>query len=314
MRSDIPFIGQVETQERNDWINAINERCSSFRLAPLASLTGDSLNKAEVAVVANPEPATLNALPNLKWIQSLWAGVEGILGSGLKAEVAIVRLTDPQMAESMAEAVLAWTLYLHRKMPQYKLLQTKHKWQQLPLKLPRECNVTVFGLGKLGTQAALRLQQNQFTVRGWSNSEKSIDGIETYYGNSGFDSVLSKTDIAILLLPLTDSTKNLFDKAQLSKLADGASVINFARGPIIVEADLIDCLNQDKLAHAVLDVFNEEPLPENHPLWSHSKVTVLPHISAPTTVSTAAAIAAQNIDQYFSTGVVPPSVDRGRGY
>jgi len=314
MRSEIPFIGQVDTQEQNNWINAINERCSSFTLAPLAAMSADATTKAEVAVVANPDLNTLNALPNLKWIQSLWAGVEGIIGSSLNHNIAIVRLTDPQMAESMAEAVLAWTLYLHRKMPQYKAQQTNHQWQQLTLKLPRECNVSVFGLGKLGIKAAQRLQQNQFTVRGWSNSEKSIDGIETYHGNSGFDTLLSKTDIAILLLPLTSDTKNLFDKVQLSKLTNGASIINFARGPIIVEADLIECLNQDKLEHAVLDVFNQEPLPENHPLWSHSKVTVLPHISAPTTVSTAAAIAAHNIDQYFSSGIVPPSVDRGRGY
>ena len=265
-------------------------------------------------MVANPDPAILNALPNLKWIQSLWAGVEGILGSDLKHNISIVRMTDPQMAESMSEAVLAWSLYLHRNIPQYKLLQNKNEWQQLPLKLPQDCNISVFGLGKLGTRAALRLQQNQFTVRGWSNSKKSLDGIETFYGESGLQQILSKTDIAVLLLPLTEQTNALFDKELLSKLPAGASIINFARGPIIVETDLIECLNNNHLEHAVLDVFNEEPLPAEHILWSHPQVSVLPHISAPTTVATAADIAVQNIDHYYSSGTIPTSVDRSRGY
>ena len=310
----VAFIGEVETAEQNNWIEAINIRSKTFSLVPLASMSAASIDNTEVAIVANPDPATLNALPKLKWIQSLWAGVEGIIGSELRQDISIVRMTDPQMAESMAEAALAWSLYLHRKMPQYKSLQSSKQWQQLSLKLPQECNISVFGLGKLGTTAALRLKQNSFTVRGWSNSKKSIAGIETFNGDSGLKKILAKTDIAILLLPLTSQTNAMFDKSQLSGLPVGASIINFARGPIIVEADLIECLNDNHLEHAVLDVFNEEPLPEEHPLWSHPKVTILPHISAPTTIATAADIATQNIDHYYTTGNIPASVDRSRGY
>ena len=310
----VAFTGEVETAEQNSWIESINARSKTFQLVPLAAMQDAAIEQVEVAVVANPDPAVLNALPNLKWIQSLWAGVEGILGSTLNKDIAVVRLTDPQMAESMSEAVLAWSLYLHRNMPQYKTLQAANQWQQLPLKLPQDCNISVFGLGKLGSRAALRLQQNQFTVRGWSSSKKSLPGVETFHGDSGLRSILSKTDITIVLLPLTKETTGLFNKERLSLLPHGASVINFARGPVIVEADLIESLNNNHLEHAVLDVFNEEPLPADHALWSHPRVTVLPHISAPTTVATAADIAAQNIDQWFSTGNLPESVDRNRGY
>ena len=312
--NQVAFIGEVEKAEQNSWIEAINTRSKTFRLAPLASIPAANINQVDVAVVANPDPVTLNALPNLKWIQSLWAGVEGIIGSDLRQDISIVRMTDPQMAESMSEAVLAWCLYLHRCMPQYKLLQSKKQWQQLSLKLPQDCNISVFGLGKLGIKAAMRLRENQFTVRGWSNSEKSIEGVETFHGEPGMNAILSKTDIAVLLLPLTNNTNALFNVEQLSKLPVGASIINFARGPVIVEADLIECLNNNHLEHVVLDVFNEEPLPADHPLWSHNKVTILPHISAPTTIATAADIAVQNIDHYYTSGNIPDSVDRIRGY
>lgn len=314
MRIDVPFIGQVEQQELNDWIEAINSRTSKFKLVPVEAMQTEQLQKTEVAIVANPDPEILSLLPNLKWVQSLWAGVEGLVGPAISNEVAIVRLTDPQMADSMAEAVLAWTLYLHRKMPHYAHQQSQKLWHTHSLAAPQECNVSVFGLGNLGSIAALRLKQNNFSVRGWSKSKKSINGIETFHGTNGFASILPATDIAVILLPLTKDTEGLFDKNTLTKLPTGASIINFARGPILVEEDLTECLNSKHLDHAVLDVFNKEPLPQDNPLWSHPGVTVLPHISAPTTLSTAAAITAKNIDNYLVTGEIPESVDRNRGY
>lgn len=314
MQIEIPFIGQVEAQQQTDWINAINSIAEKFRLIPFDAVPADQLQQVEIAVVASPQPEKLKALPNLKWMQSLWAGVEDILSSGIHPNVSIVRLKDPQMAESMAEAVLAWTLYLHRNMPLYKKQQSRKVWQQHSLSMPHKRNVSVFGLGQLGSQAALRLKQNNFNVRGWSNSAKSIDGIDTCYGTDGFESILPLTDIAVILLPLTENTTALFNKNRLLKLPTSASIINFSRGPIVVETDLLDCLDSKHLDHAVLDVFNEEPLPAGNPLWTHPDITVLPHISAPTTVSTAAAIAVNNINNYLTTQTVPASVDRSLGY
>ena len=237
-----------------------------------------------------------------------------MLDADINPQIRIVRLTDPQMAETMSEAVLAWCLYLHRKMPDYKILQNAKQWKQLTLAQPKDCHISVFGLGKLGTRAALRLQQNGFTVRGWSQSEKSIENIETYSGPSGFESILALTNIAVILLPLTNNTHNLFNQAVLQALPSGASIINFARGPIVNEKDLLVALNDHHIDHAVLDVFSTEPLPVNSDLWSHTQVTVLPHISAPTTISTAAELAAHNLDQFIERGVIPDSVDRNKGY
>jgi len=265
MPIELPFIGQVDEKEQKLWIKAINSAAERFKLLPLESMSPDATSTTTVA------------------------------------SVSIVRLKDPQMAESMAEAVLAWTLYLHRKMPQYRALQSQKQWQQLSLSTPQECNVSLFGLGKLGSVAALRLKQNNFTVRGWSRNEKSLDGIQTFHGSNGFDSILA-------------DTTDLFNSNAFLTMPTGASVINFARGPVINESYLLEALTSQHLHHAVLDVFDEEPLPANHAFWTHPDVTVLPHISAPTTVSTAAAITAKNIDNYLASGDIPEAVDRNKGY
>lgn len=314
MATLIPFSGQVDDTERDQWIEAINKKCSQASVVPIEQLSQTERKNTEVAIVASPDPATLIDLPNLKWLQSLWAGVEDLLTANINPATRIVRLTDPQLAQSMADAVLAWCLYLHHEMPQYRQQQDNMIWNPLPPPLPVECNISIFGIGKLGAAAATKLQLNNYTVRGWSSSEKSIKDVECFQGNDRFQQLLCDTDIAVVLLPLTQDTMHLFDSSVLEQLPAGASIINFARGPIIVETDLLKLLDRGHLKHAVLDVFDKEPLAPRHPFWLHPKVTVLPHISAQTTVSTAAVIAAQNIDQYLSTGVIPVSVDRARGY
>lgn len=314
MKVTIPFSGNVNDEERQEWIESINQHSRLATLKPFTALSADERKLARLSVVADPDPNDLRLLPNLEWIQSLWAGVEKILGADIDTRIRVVRLTDPMMAESMAQAVLSACLYLHLNMPHYRQQQNNTQWSPLTHKTTDNCNVSIFGLGKLGTHAAIKLQQNHFTVRGWSHSKKTIEHIETFHATSGLQQLVEQTDIAVVLLPLTSDTESLFNHQLLSKLPTGASIINFARGPIIVEQDLINHLDTGHIDHAVLDVFNKEPLPADHPLWTHPRVTVLPHISGPTTVATAAVIAAQNIDRYLAHGTIPDAVDRARGY
>jgi len=118
----------------------------------------------------------------------------------------------------------------------------------------------------------------------------------------------------VVLLPLTPETRGLLDEARLAHMKRGASLINFARGPIALEAALLDALSRGQLAHAVLDVFDAEPLPPAHPYWAHPDITVLPHISAPTHLGTASRLVAQNIAAFLAKGNIPPGVDLTRGY
>ena len=315
MRPVVPFVSSASPDERQSWREALPKALDGIAdVKPFEDLTEDQRSEARVAIVANPNPANVAALPNLVWVQSLWAGVERLMGELPANGPKIVRLTDPQMAETMSEAVLAWTLYLHRGMLRYIAQQRQKIWQDHALERPQERTVGVLGLGKLGAAAALRMKANGFNVLGWSRTEKSIEGIVCRHGRDGLLEVLGKSDFIVLLMPLTDETRGLLGQDELSACKKGASIINFARGPIIDTAALINKLDNGPLGHAVLDVFDEEPLPPSSPLWDHDKVTVLPHISAPTIISTASRIVADNIGRYFEDGTIPPAVDRERGY
>jgi glyoxylate/hydroxypyruvate reductase A len=126
--------------------------------------------------------------------------------------------------------------------------------------------------------------------------------------------MLKQTDILVCLIPLTKQTKYLLNYKTLSYLKRGASIINFARGAIINVKDLGRHLNSGKIKHAVLDVFEQEPLPKASILWKHKNVTVLPHISAHTNMDTASDIFYKNIKMYRLKNRIPKSVDKVRGY
>lgn len=314
MKTVIPFVAQTHDEDRRTWTAALGEAMPDCEIKPFDALTDEERQAATVAIVADPDPAELARLPNLVWIHSLWAGVERIVGELPVDGPTIVRLEDPQMAKTMAEAVLAWTLYLHRDMPRYRHQQQRKIWQEHPLPLPSERTVGLLGLGALGRVAAAKLLEQEFRVCAWSRSGTAMSGVETFAGDAGLDKVLNQSDIVVVLMPLTAETRGLVNANRLSSMKKGASVINFARGPIIDTSALIEHLDRGHLDHAVLDVFDQEPLPVQSPLWEHPRVTVLPHISGPTNRTTASAIVAGNLRAYLDTGTVPQGVDRLRGY
>lgn len=310
----IPFTGRIGPEETAAWIAALQDALPQARIAPLDSLDEADRAAAQVAMVANPDPAALARLPQLVWVQSLWAGVERLLAEMRDDRIAIVRLEDPELARTMAEAVLAWTLYLHRDMPRYAAQQRARVWKQHPVRRPGEVAVALLGLGALGRAAAAPLVQHGFRVIGWSRTAKAVDGVETRSGAEGLHATLAKADIAVVLLPLTPDTRGLLDGRALDAMKPGAGLVNFARGPIVETQALLERLTSGRLGHAVLDVFATEPLPADDPCWIHPAVTVLPHISAPTTKASAARIAAANVATFLKTGAIPPAVDRARGY
>ncbi|MFD2204398.1 2-hydroxyacid dehydrogenase [Kiloniella antarctica] len=269
----------------------------------------------DLAIVANPPQGVLRTLPNLKWIQSLWAGVDALLGdSTLPEAVPLVRLVDPTLARSMAEAVATHVLALHRNLPVYARQQQKSLWLQHELPLASERHVGILGLGEMGLASAIQLTRLGFNVRGWSRSLKSQEDVKCFSGDEGLSQFLQGLDIVVNLLPLTAETKGILSKSLFDQLPQGASLINFGRGGHQVEGDILEALTRGQLSHAVLDVFSQEPLPEENLLWRHRGVTLLPHVAAPTNPKTAADIVTQNIQRYRSSGLIPKAVERSVGY
>ena len=314
MTSPIAYVSRAADDEETIWIETLSKAMPEEEIVSIRQMTATQRQAAEIAIVANPDPADIARLPRLKWIHSLWAGVERIVSELGPSAPPIVRLTDPELARVMGEAVLAWTYYLHRDMPAYRKHQEKRIWKDLEYRHPRDMTVGLIGLGLLGTEAAKRLRGAGFNVMGWSRALKDLEGVATVSGEAGLNELLATSDIAVCLVPLTAETRGIINRERLQRMKVGASIINFARGDIIVADDLLASLDSGHIAHAVLDVFETEPLDEGSPFWSHPSVTVLPHISAPTDRRSSAAIVAQNIRNWRTTGDLPATVDMQRGY
>ena len=314
MKSIVPFISMLPKADIDQWLKILKKKLPKERIVKFSSLKKVDYKKIDVAIVANPNPTEVKKLVNLKWIQSVWVGVEKLVESFKGERVKIVRLVDPEMSRTMAEAVLSWVLYLHRNMHFYKVQQNKRVWKEADYIKPSKKVVSFIGLGELGTASAFKLIQNNFNVCGWSRAKKNISKVKSFTGELGFKKMLQQTDILVCLIPLTKKTKYLLNYKTLSYLKKGASIINFARGAIINANDLVKHLNSGRIKHAVLDVFEQEPLPKTSILWKHKNITVLPHISAHTDMDTASSIVCKNIKLYRAKNRIPKSVDMTRGY
>lgn len=314
MNPVIPLICTIPEIHQQRWLELLTSAMPNERFALADSLDNSVKLQCEIAIVANPDTGALKTFPKLKWIQSLWAGVENLVDVSREQEFKLVRLVDPGLAVIMSEAVLAWTLYLHRKMPTYAKQQQDKVWNQLVYSPPDKCKVGILGLGELGQVSALRLVSNGFHVMGWSRNAKQIENVESFCGEQGLQDMLHQCKILVCLLPLTEQTKDIINKNLLVQLPEGASVINFARGPLVVVDDLLRALDDGHLYHTVLDVFNREPLEVESKLWRHPKVTVLPHITAATHPESAIKTVAKNIIDYRNNGMISSFVDLDRGY
>jgi len=313
----IAFDARMEGAERAEWWRALTDALPDDEWLDAAVDGAGSARwrEADVAVVANPLPGRLAGCTRLKLIQSLWAGVDKLLADvTLPVAAPIARMVDPAMNRAMAETAAWAVLSLHRRAFDYAAQQRQTQWRPLPQKRADEVAVLVLGLGQMGRTTALQLAALGYRVSGWSARAQQIPGLSTSAGWASLPAALGAADIVVNLLPLTDDTRGLFDRARLAQLRAGASLVNLARGAHVVEKDLLVALNTGRLEHAVLDVFDTEPLPATHVFWFHPRVTLWPHAAAQTDLRSAAAVVAANVEAVRRGGPAAHLVDRARGY
>lgn len=269
----------------------------------------------DYAVLWAPTPALLDQLGHVKAIFPMGAGVDGLLKFGdALPPVPIVRLGDAGMAEQMAEYVAYATLRYFRRFDDYEQQARQGIWNPLPVPAKADFTVGVLGLGKLGMPVLRTVRQLGFPVRGWSRSPKDLPGVDCFAGMAALDEFLAGTRVLVSMLPLTPETTNLLDRTRLSRLPQGAYVINVARGAQVAEPDLLALIRAGHIASATLDVFRNEPLPAPHPFWSEPRITITPHISALTLRDEAVRQIAAKIGQFERGDTVDDVVDRARGY
>jgi len=303
----------ASAEENHTWLRALSQALPGERFVTSRNAAVDP--EIDVAMVANPASGSLAGLPSLRLIQSLWAGVNGLLNdASVPADVPLARMVDPAMADAMAQTALWAVLSLHRGFYTCARDQREHRWGMHEQRRADEVGVTVLGLGQMGSRVARSLVREGYRVAGWSQRARSIDSVHCHVGAAALPSLLAQTQILINLLPLTPATVGLIDMHTLAALPRGASLVNLARGAHVVEADLLAALDSGHLEHAVLDVFAIEPLPVEHAFWDHARVTVLPHFAAQTDPRSAAQVAAANVRALREGRALAHLVDRQRGY
>jgi glyoxylate/hydroxypyruvate reductase A len=277
----------------------------------------DAGERADIqyVVVWKPPADSLRALPNLKAIFSLGAGVDYLFtNTKLPQDVPLVRLIDPALTEGMTEYVLYHVLRYHRYMGAYEAQQRQRMWRELPQVRPGDRTIGIMGLGVIGSDIAAKLALLGFRIAGWSRSAKRLPQVRSFFGRDQLEPFLKRSEILVCVLPLTPETEGILNKNTLAALPRDACLISAGRGGHLIEQDLLAALDSGRIAGATLDVFHTEPLPAEHPFWMHPKVTVTPHTASITNPYTASTQVADNIRRLQQGEALVGLVDRQHRY
>lgn len=298
------------------WITTLEKALPGARVRKWEE--GDS-QPADYALVWNPPVEMLRGRA-LKAVFALGAGVDSILTKlnahpeMLPETTPLFRLEDTGMAQQMQEYAVSQVLHWFRRFDDYQALKQQASWQELDEYRHEDFTIGILGAGVLGSKVAESLRVWGFPLRCWSRTRKEFAGVTSYAGAEELNEFLRGTRVLINLLPHTPETVGIINLSLLNQLADNSYLLNLARGAHVVEHELLQALDQGKLKGAMLDVFSQEPLPAENPLWQHPRVAMTPHIAATTRADDAITYIARTITQLERGESAQGRVDRRRGY
>lgn len=219
----------------------------------------------------------------LKWIQSWSAGVDGLLSEQIKSilkekDIVVTNMSGIHV-DSLGEQVLGYLIAFSRRFKDFFRQQQEHVWDKLKVDILRNKKLLIVGTGAIGTAIAVRAKAFGMKIIGIKRDPSIVpEGFDKVYSKDEFENRMAEADFVVAAVPLTDETRDMFDKKAFSNMKDSAYFINIARGEVVVEDDLIAALNNDIIAGAALDVFREEPLAEDSPLYDLDKLILTPHV------------------------------------
>jgi glyoxylate/hydroxypyruvate reductase A len=296
------------------WKKVLEAGLGSIDYRTLADGLGNT-DEIEVALAWKPKPGLLASFRNMKMIVSLGMGVDHLLADDrLPGGVPITRIMDHGLVGQMSEYAIYWALRHHRDIDKYENSQRMRAWKQEEFVDTIHRRIGVMGLGTIGQDTARKFALLGFPTAGWSRTARAIPDVRTFHGADGFRNFLARTDILVDVLPLARDTRGLLDATTFAALPKGAYFINMARGGHVVDADLLAALDSGHLSGAALDVFNTEPLPSDHPYWTHPRVHVTPHIAGATNPRTASPGVIENIKRLRAGQPLINLVDPKTGY
>jgi glyoxylate/hydroxypyruvate reductase A len=267
------------------------------------------------ALAFRPGLCAFDPYPNLKLVSGGGAGVDALLEHpGLRPEISISRMVNPEQACMMAEFAVWYIAGWHRRMWGYAPQQAAGTWRTINLATPSDFPVGLLGFGNMGKTLADALCALGFPVTAYAGSPRDGGEVQVVSGPDGLAQVASTSLAIINLLPLTEQTRGILCAGFFAQMRDDAILIQLGRGGHLVEEDLLAALDNNRPAMAALDVTATEPLPAGHPFWSHGKVMLTPHVASESDPADAARVIAEGILR-FERGEAPEGlVDRQKGY
>ncbi len=288
-----------------------------FVAVPVKDDPGDELLARTEALLAWRPPARLGArAPRLRWIQSLTAGVESWLASpDLPAGVPLTCARGTHRLQ-MPEHILAALFLLSKHLDGIVLDQRERRWRRRVNDTLAGKTLGILGVGAIGAEVARKAAALEMRVLGTKREPAPVDHVERVWGPDGIDAVLAASDYVLLLLPSTAETRGIMNRDRLARMRPTAYLLNFARGDLIVDADLIEAVRGRRIAGAVLDVFRTEPLPPDSPLWTTEGIVIFPHVGGlhPTRDALVAELFTENLRRFAAGEPLRNTVDRARGY
>jgi phosphoglycerate dehydrogenase-like enzyme len=263
-----------------------------------------------------PKDRLRERAPNLKWIQTTSAGVDGLMPmTWLPQDIALTNNTGAH-GDKAEEACLMALLMLQAKMPEIIRNQQDHVWKSVFTKPIAGTTVVIVGFGDLGQGAGRAAKKLGMNVIAVTRSGKAVKPADRVVPSTRIDSVLPKADFVIVASPLTEQTRGLINRARLDLLKPGAGFVNIGRSPIVDYVALREKLDNGALGGAVLDVFDQEPLPPDSPYWTTKNLTILPHVSCddPRYIDYLLDFWFENFERFLAGKKLKNIVDRKLGY
>jgi len=278
--------------------------------------TDTLLATTEVLMAFGAPAGLLPAMPRLRWVQALTAGVEGWLAlPDLPAGITLTCARGTHR-ESMPENILGALFHVAKPYAVAAENQKQRRWVPTMAQPLGGKTLGILGLGAIGQEVARLASALGLRVIGTRRHAQPMEHVAQVLPPERTPEVLSQADFLLLLLPATPQTNQLINAERLAMMKPGSWLLNFGRGHLIDDDALIDAVSQQRIAGAVLDVFRQEPLPAEHPFWSTPGIVVLPHIGGPHPQRDAivARLFAENLRRYLDGQPLKEVVDRQAGY
>ncbi|MBV8680277.1 MAG: glyoxylate/hydroxypyruvate reductase A [Aquitalea sp.] len=268
---------------------------------------------AEVAACWFPPAGSLQALPRLRLIHSVSAGIEHLGEAATLPQLPVCRVVDPEQRQGMVEFMRWAVIHYQRHFDLVLANQQLARWQRPPQQPAHQFKVGVMGLGSMGCAVAQDLAAAGYAVRGWSRSPKQLASVSCHHGPQLTD-FLSGLDLLINLLPLTPATQHILNRTTFAALAPGAVLVNGGRGQHVAKDDLTAALASGQLRAALLDVFEQEPLPPDHLWWHMPGLTITPHMASAASMHCIASQIVENLRRLHSGEALLNRANPALGY